>query len=204
MPNKVVATFAREFLFFKRNDAKTTIAAQWIQEAGHPYSFTFFGDADGSGIANRSLFYVPNGPTDPKVTWASATEEANFFQFLANTPDLAKWQGQVVPRNSAFAPWEKTLNLHIEQEIPVASTGVKLKAFLDCYNFANLLDRDWGITEVYDFPYSRTIAGTAYNPAGNGGAGQYIYTFNSATLGNETIYSDMSRWNVQIGIKLEF
>jgi hypothetical protein len=204
VPNKIVATVAREFLFFGRSDAKTTLSAQWIQEAGHPYSFTFYGDADGSGIANRSLFYVPNGPNDPKVTWASATEEANFFQFLANTPDLAKWAGQVVPRNSAFAPWEKTLNLHVEQEIPVASTSVRLKLFADCYNFANLLDRDWGITEVYDFPYSRTIAGTAYNPAGNGGAGQYIYTFNSNTLGGQTIYSDMSRWNVQIGIKLEF
>jgi hypothetical protein len=204
VPNKVVATLTREFLFFNRSDAKTTIAAQWIQEAGHPYSFTFYGDADGSGISNRSLFYVPNGPNDPKVTWASATEEANFFQFLANTPDLAKWAGEVVPRNSAFAPWEKTLNLHVEQEIPIASTTVRLKLFADCYNFANLLDRDWGITEVYDFPYSRTIAGTAYNPAGNGGAGQYIYTFNSSTLGSQTIYSDMSRWNVQIGIKLEF
>jgi hypothetical protein len=205
VPNKVVATISREFLFFHRSDAKTTISAQWIQQAGHPYSFTFFGDADGSGIANRSLFYVPTGPADPKVTWASATEESNFFQFLANTPDLAKWAGGVPPRNSAFAPWEKTLNLHVEQEIPVStSLGVRLKLFADCFNFANVLDRDWGITEIYDFPYSRTIAGAAYNPAGNGGAGQYIYTFNSATLGNQTIYSDMSRWNVQIGVKLEF
>jgi hypothetical protein len=204
VPNKIVATLAREYLFFGRADAKTTIAAQWIQETGHPYSFIFYGDADGSGIANRSLFYVPSGPADPKVLWASATEETNFFQFLANTPDLAKWAGQVVPRNSAFAPWEKTLNLHVEQEIPVEDTGIKLTVFADCFNFANLLDRDWGISEVFDFPYTRTIAGTAYNPAGNGGAGQYIYTFNSATLGGETIYSDMSRWNVQIGIKLEF
>jgi hypothetical protein len=204
VPNKIVATIAREFLFFGRSDAKTTIAAQWIQETGHPYSFTFYGDADGSGLANRSLFYVPTGPNDPKVTWASATEEANFFQFLANTPDLARWAGGTPPRNSAFAPWEKTLNLHVEQEIPVANTSVRLKVFADCFNFANLLDRDWGITQVFDFPYSRSIAGAAYNPAGNGGAGQYIYTFNSATLGSSTIYSDMSRWNVQIGVKLEF
>ena len=203
VPNKIVLTASREFLFFKRADAVTTLSAQWIQETGHPYSFTFFGDADGSGIANRSLFYVPTGPNDPKVTWASPTEEANFFQFLANTPDLAKWQGNVVPRNSAFSPWSKTLNLHLEQTIPVTGP-VKLTVYADCFNFANLLDKNWGISQLYDFPYSRSIAGTAYNAAGNGGAGQYIYTFNSTTLGSLTTYSDMSRWNLQVGVKFEF
>jgi hypothetical protein len=203
VPNKVVGTLTLQNNFFRSINAPTTLAIQALWQSGHPYSYTFFGDADGSGTTSRSLFYVPTGPNDPKVAWASPVEEANFFQFLGNTPDLAHFEGGVVPRNAVNAAWQKTINLHLEQAIPVRGP-VRLTVFADCFNFANLLDKDWGIAEVYDFPWVRTIAGTNYNPAGNGGAGQYTYTFNSATLGNLTTYSDMSRWNIQVGARLEF
>ncbi|HEX3728547.1 MAG TPA: carboxypeptidase regulatory-like domain-containing protein, partial [Opitutaceae bacterium] len=202
VPDKFVGTLTFQENFFKSIKAPTTLAFQAIWQSGHPYSYLFFGDADGSGAA-RSLFYVPSGPNDPKVAWASPTEEANFFQFLQNTPDLAKWAGKVVPRNAENGPWDKTVNVHFEQVLPVYGP-VKISLFADCYNFANLLDKNWGIFSDFDFPYSRTIAGTFYNPAGNGGAGQYTYTFNSSTLGNSTTFSDMSRWNIQIGARLSF
>ncbi|HVW22588.1 MAG TPA: carboxypeptidase regulatory-like domain-containing protein [Opitutaceae bacterium] len=203
VPNKFVGTLTLRNNFFKGINAPTTLAFQAIWQSGHPYSYTFFGDADGSGVSNRSLFYVPSGPNDPKVAWASATEESNFFQFLQNTPDLAKWSGRVVPRNATTAAWNKTVNVHFEQVLPIYGP-VKVSLFADCFNFANLLSKNWGINTVYDFPWNRTIAGTFYNAAANGGAGQYIYTFNSATLGNTAIYSDMSRWNIQVGAKLTF
>jgi hypothetical protein len=204
VPDKFVITGTREFNFFRGKHARTTLSAQFIAQTGQPYSFVFKGDADGSGLTGDSLFYVPSGPDDPKVAWISPTEKANFFQYLSNTPDLAKWAGQIAPRNSVFAPWQHTLNLHLEQEIPVYGS-VRVRAFIDCYNFANLLDKNWGIVSNYDASFvSKTIAGTGYDPNGNGGAGQYLYTFNDGTLGKPTIYSDMSRWNIQIGMRLDF
>jgi hypothetical protein len=47
---------------------------------------------------------------------------------------------------------------------------------------------------------TQTVAGTGYDAAAN----KYIYTFNPGTLGVPTIYSDLSRWQVQIGARLEF
>ena len=156
------------------------------------------------GLAGQSLFYVPSGPNDPKVTWASSAEETAFFNYLAGTPELAKYSGQVVPRNSAFGKSEHTVNLHIEQQIPVYGSA-RVIIFGDCYNFANLLNHNWGITENYDGSFeTKTVAGTGYIPTGNGGAGQYLYVFNAGTLGTPTIYSDLSRWLIQIGARLEF
>ncbi len=203
VPDKIVLTASRQFHFFSNKQAATILSAQFIAETGHPYSFVFAGDADGSGISGRNLFYVPTGPSDPKVAWASPTEEANFFNFLGQNPSLAQFAGQVVPRNSAFSPWERFLNLHFEQRIPTYGGG-RVTLFADCFDFLNLLNRNWGQVAIYDFPYSRSIAGTLYNAAGNGGAGQYIYVFNATTLGTTTFYPDMSRWNIQIGARIEF
>ena len=78
-----------------------------------------------------------------------------------------------------------------------------MSAFVDIFNFGNLLNKKWGQVSLYDFPYSRTIAGSAYSAAGNGGQGQYIYFFNSNTLGQPVIYTD-SRWQIQVGARIEF
>ena len=200
VPNKFIVAATREFDFFKRKNAMTSITAQFITENGIPYSFVFRGDADGSGINGEDLFYVPSGPNDPKVQWLSTTEEANFFSYLATNPDLAKYTGQIVPRNSVYAPWQETLNLHFEQQVPIWR-NVRVTLFADCYNFSNLIDKHSGLVDNYlNSFYTQTIAGTGYNKVTN----QYMYTFNAGTLGTPTIYSDLSRWQVQVGAKLEF
>jgi len=202
VPDKVVLTMSREFNFFKSKNALTTFSMQYIAQTGHPYSYAFKGDANGDGIQGNDAFYVPTGPNDPKVVWANPAEQTAFFQFLANTPELAKWSGQIAPRNSEFASWAKLFNVHVEQQIPLYRRA-RMSAFMDIFNFGNLLSKKWGQVALYDFPYSRTIAGAAYNAAGNGGQGQYIYFFNSNTLGQLAIYTD-SRWQIQVGAKIEF
>jgi hypothetical protein len=206
IPDKFVATYEQQFNFFKKHHAETTITAQFIAQTGQPYSFVFKGDADGSGN-NNSLFYVPSGPSDPKVQWISPTEEAAFWTWLASHPALAKYEGQVAPRNAFWGAWQHTLNLSLTQSVPVWH-DVDVKVFATMFNFANLLDKKWGIVSnygQYNFPFGeQTVAGTGYNPAGNGGAGQYLYTFNPGTLGAPQLYSDLSRWYLQVGVRLEF
>ncbi len=200
VPNKFVLTGTREFHFIKGKNAATAISAQFITQSGSPYSFVFKGDPSGAGITGEGLFYVPTGPSDPKVQWLSATEEANFFKYLAGTPELAKWAGQIVPRNSTTAGEQSTLNLHVEQQIPLHN-DVHMVLFVDCFNFANLLSNKYGIVNNYNNSFiTKTVAGTGYNPVTN----QYIYTFNPGTLGFSTIYSDLSRWQLQVGARLEF
>jgi hypothetical protein len=200
VPNKFVATGTKEFNFFKHKNALTSISAQFITQSGQAYSYVFKGDADGSGITGEDLFYVPTGPSDPKVEWLSATEEAAFFKFVAGTPDLAKWAGKIVPRNSTHAGEQSTVNLHLEQQIPIWH-DVRVVGFIDCFNFANLLDHNMGIVDNFNNAFvTQTIAGTGFDKATD----KYIYTFNRGTLGTPTIYSDLSRWQLQIGARLEF
>ena len=199
-PDKFVATATKVFDFFHNKWAKTTISAQFVTETGVPYSFVFKGNADGDGITGEDLFYVPSGPSDPKVEWLSATEETNFFNYLATNSQLKKWAGQIAPRNSATAAWQETLNLHVEQQLPVWKDW-HVTLFADCYNFSNLIDKHSGIVNNFNGSFAtQTVAGTGYDAA----AGKYIYTFNPGTLGTPTIYSDLSRWQLEVGARLEF
>jgi len=201
VPDKFVATATRQYNFFRRKNAMTSISAQFITQTGQAYSFVFHGNADGDGDGDDDdLFYVPSGPNDPKVEWISPTEEANFFNYLASNPQLSKWAGQIAPRNSAYAPWQETVNLHVEQQIPIWH-DVRVTLFADCYNFSNLIDKHSGIVDDYTNSFeTQEIAGTGYDTKTN----KYIYTFNPGTLGVPTIYSDLSRWQIQVGARLEF
>jgi hypothetical protein len=201
VPNKFVATFTRQFNFFKQKNSTTSFSAQFLTETGQAYSFVFKGNADGSGITGEDLFYVPTGPNDPKVEWLSATEEANFFNYLASNPQLSKWAGKIAPRNSATAGEQATLNLHVEQQVPLYYRNTRVVLYADCFNFANLLSKKWGVVDNFNNSFvTQTIAGTSYDTVTN----KYIYVFNNGTLGTPTIYSDESRWQLQVGARLEF
>lgn len=203
-PDKVVATLTKRFDFFHNVHARTEISAQYIAETGQAYSAVFKGDANGDGENDSSLFYVPTGSNDPKVAWASSTDEANFFSWLARNPQIGQYAGRVVPRNALYAPWIHLLNLHVEQGVPIWGPA-HLILFADCFDFGNLLNHNWGLVSNFDSSFNvQTIAGTGFNPKGDGGAGQYIYVFNPSTLGTPTTYPDMSRWAIQIGARLEF
>jgi len=140
------------------------------------------------------------------VEWASATDEANFFSWLAEPTNhkLAAYAGKIAPRNAFYAPWQRTLNLHIEQNVPIWGPSY-VTFFADCYNFGNLINKNWGVVDDWDNAFeSRTVVGTAFDPSGRGGAGAYVYTYNNSTLTAPTIYSDMSRWQIQVGARLKF
>ena len=204
VPDKIVAQLTKRFNFFKIHNANTTISAQFIAQTGQAYSYVFKGDGNGDALSGTSLMYVPSGPNDPKVTWASSADQTAFQTYLSQHSDLAKYAGEVAPRNAFYAPWQRTVNLHVEQQIPIYGPG-RLVVFADCYNFANLLNRSWGIVSNFNNSFnSRTVVGTVFNQAGNNGAGQYVYVFNSATQNSPTTYSDMSRYDIQIGARLEF
>jgi len=202
VPDKIVASITKEFHFFPWANTGTTFSAQYIDETGLPYSYTFKGDGDGSGASfSNSLFYVPTGPSDPKVTWLSSTEETNFFNWLGQNPKLAAYAGKVAPRNAFYAPWTEDINLHLDQELPVYH-GLHLHVFGDLFDFGNMLNHKWGQVTDYGTYQNAfvSVAGTGYNAATN----QYIYVFNNGTLNSTTTYADLSRWFLQVGVKLEF
>ena len=201
--DRFVLTLAREFEFIQ--GAKTTIAAIYQSRTGHPYSWVFRGDANGDGFAFNDLLYVPTGPTDSKVAWASTAERDAFFAF-ADANGLMKFAGSHAPRNSQTSPWTQSLDLKITQVIPVFRT-VRAELFANFLNFGGLIHKGWGQLEEVPFSYRRAVAGATLNPTANGGAGQWNYTFNGGTLdGIPVVANDtpVSRWQIQAGMRIKF
>lgn len=201
--DKIVAGATRQFEFIR--DAKTTISLIYEGRTGRPYSWVFKGDANGDGYTANDLFYVPSGPDDARVRWTNTAERDAFFAFVNNS-GLAEYRGAVVSRNSERAPWVQTFDLRVAQEIPLHGR-VKAELFANVINFANFFDDSWGIVEEVVFAYRRQVAGTTYDPAANGGQGQYVYTFNADTLDGVPTVADetsASRWQIQIGARVKF
>lgn len=201
--DKIVARFVREFEFIKK--FKTTVGVTFEGRTGRTYSWVFSGDANGDGITFNDLFYMPAGPTDPKVRWVNAAERDAFFAFAASN-GLSKYAGRVVPRNSEASPWQKTVDVSVTQQIPLYGR-LRAEMFLELVNLANLLNKDWGIVEEVPFAYRRQVAGAIFDPAANGGQGQYAYVFNGNTLdGVPVVAGDntTSRWQVKLGARVRF
>ncbi len=205
IPNRIVGTFTRQFQFIK--GSPTSVSLVYQGRTGHPYSWIFRGDANGDGFTFNDLFYVPTGPADPKVSWASTAERDAFFDF-ASTSGLNKFAGGHPGRNTQTSPWTNTLDIKITQQIPLPYYNrIKAEAFLSFINLGNYVDDAYGLQKEVPFSYKRAVAGSTYNAAANGGAGQWIYTFNSSTLdGTPTTANDtpVSRWQIQAGMRFKF
>jgi hypothetical protein len=203
--DKIVARYTRQFDFFKRDYTKTSISLVYEGRTGRPYSWVFKGDANGDGFTQNDLFYVPTGPNDPKVRWLSTAERDAFFAFAAQN-GLNKYAGGVAPRNSEHSPWVNTLDITVRQELPIFRR-VRAELYFQMINLGNLLNDNWGLLSEVPFSYRRQVAGAGYDPAANGGAGQYVYVFNSNTLdGVPTVADDTSssRWQAKLGMTIKF
>ena len=102
----------------------------------------------------------------------------------------------------------QTLDVKITQQIPFPHFNkVKAELFLNFLNLGNFIDNSYGLQTEVPFSYKRAVAGATYNATANGGAGQWIYTFNSSTLDGTPVTSNdtpVSRWQIQSGIRLKF
>jgi hypothetical protein len=202
--DRFVVTMAREFELFK--GSPTTVGLVYQLRTGHPYSWVFRGDANGDGYTFNDLIYVPAGPNDPRVNWASTTERDNFFAFISGN-SLQRYMGTHPSRNSEVSPWTETLDLKITQDVPLFKS-VRAQLYVNLINLGNFINKRWGTSEEVPFSYRRsTGVGATYNATANGGAGQWNYTFNSANVDAAPVIANdtpISRWQIQAGMKIHF
>jgi len=199
----IVASLTRRFEFIKK--APTTVNLTYIARTGRPYSWVFYGDANGDGFTFNDLLYVPTGPNDPKVRWASTTQRDEFFTFVESS-SLKNYKGGNPGRNSETSPWLQTVDLKLTQALPIFKS-VRAELFANVLNFANLFDDSWGIQEEVPFSFRRAVAGATLDPAANGGQGAWNYVFTPTTLNGVPVTADetpISRWQVQLGMRIKF
>ena len=207
---------------------KTNLTLFYEGRSGKPYSYVFNhpfgGNLNGDDAffiqSINDLFYTPQGPDDPYVTWdgnldgtldESEIAQRDAFFFLVDAhPDLER--GRQHSKNDARLPWINQWDLKISQDIPILRNWGKFQFTLDILNIGNMLDSSSGI--IRDFPIgfggtpSQRVATAFYDPDSN----KYVYSAvldesgkmllpNSATV--EDRYGQ-SRWSILFGIKYVF
>ena len=134
--------------------------------------------------------------------------EQDFFNWLAQNPELDAYRGSVVPANSHRAKWINTFDVRISQEFPGFVRSHKGEIALDIMNVGNLLNKKWGLIDDYGFYATRRVANYAgIDPA----TGKYVYSFTGSTdnpaiqeNNNDKGNTAVSRWSMQLTLKYKF
>ncbi|MDH3748504.1 MAG: TonB-dependent receptor [Gammaproteobacteria bacterium] len=200
IPNRFILRLGYENEFF--GDNKTRFSLVGSRNEGRPFSYTFF--EQGMFFVgpffnpddDRSLLYMPSGPNDPNVVFDPGFDQAAFFEF-AESVDLTKHGGSIVPRNSNRGSWWTKVDVRVSQEIPGFSDNQKGTVYFVVENIGNLINDDWGVLYERSFPRTAPIVDASLNASN-----QYVF--------NEFISQDQSRsakasvWKIRFGLNYNF
>jgi hypothetical protein len=199
------ASLGWEHAFF--GDYKTSVSAYYNGRSGLPYTWLINGDANGDGVF-QDPGYIPL-VNDPNVSYGTATPEqiAAFNQFIDNDSYLSSHRGQIAGRNATRWPWVNQVDLGVQQELPGFFEGHKSVVRLDVYNFLNMLNNDWGVTDEiggFDTRYLARLGGITAD-------GGYVYDLGSPTSPSwqslrpyeGRVPRVVSRWSVLLTLRYE-
>jgi hypothetical protein len=141
---------------WKRN--QTSITTYFSRQSGTPYAFVYTGNAgrgdmNGDGSNANDPIYIPTRVGDPKQRFVNATisgqaltalqQEEAFNAFIDGDECLSSQRGQIMQRGTCRNPWFDRFDVTIEQQLP-RIRGERVTLRVDIFNFANLLNKDWG------------------------------------------------------------
>lgn len=209
-------------------DYRTVFSLFGETRAGRPYSYTMldnattrsavFGTPLGGSGAPTHLIYVPTGTSDSRVQYGDATTAAALDAFI-NSTELAKYRGQIAPKNIARSRAFTRIDLHLEQEIPTFIGDSRISLFADINNLPNLINKDWGGLRQLGFPQAAALVnvqcvtaagvviapgtqvGTATNPAN--GCVRYQYS-NFRAPNDSSLNVTQSLYAIRLGARFTF
>lgn len=193
----------------------TSLSIFYNGQSGDPYSYVYNGSSarninneTGSTSRNRSLIWIPASQSEINLvdidggpTAAQQWEALNTF--IEQDDYLSENRGGYAEKNGARAPFVSQFDLRLAQSFGIKS-GTKtnrLEVSLDIFNFANLLNSDWGAIYSNPFDY-RLINFEGYEADGT----TPQFTFDDDRLGDDrfNISDRISRWRGRLGIRYTF
>ncbi len=120
------------------------LGVRYVGVNGRPFTAIVNGDINGDEATSNDLAFVFN-PDDPATPPAIA---ASMRKVLANPRNVARDYlrnnlGHIASRNGAFAPWTERIDLRLAKSIhPIGGQSAEIG--IDVFNFANLLNHNWG------------------------------------------------------------
>mgnify|MGYP006231034763 FL=1 len=187
-----------DYTFNAGSKYPTTISAFYSAYSGRPYSHAyrdFYQDGE-EGLFDRDwavLAYIPKA-NDPNVVY-DGVDEATILAHI-DSLGLSQYAGGNVPKNVGTAPYYRSLDIRILQELPGLRENDKFTIYLDMLNFLNYLDDEKGIRK-FTFSTTEILRTSGYNSDG-----QIVITGTN----NEFIATDVDRsaYRFQVGFSYEF
>lgn len=131
----------------------TDISVNYQGTSGIAITYTANGDLNGDGVVSNDPIYVPRNAADVREARIGTgtgnafvldpTAAVRFDNFISDQKCLDRQRGQIMERNSCRGPWQNLYNASVRQSLPEIA-GQRLTVQLDIFNFANLLNSDWG------------------------------------------------------------
>ncbi|RYY38257.1 MAG: TonB-dependent receptor [Chitinophagaceae bacterium] len=153
LPDRLIASVSYRKEYLKH--LGTTVSLFYEGAAGFRYSYVYSGDFNRDGVSGNDLIYIPKDATEIDfssttingVTYTAAQQSELFFRFVDQDPYLRKHKGQYAERNGAKAPWRNQFDVKLLQDVfvNVGKHRNTIQLSLDIFNFANLLNKNWGL-----------------------------------------------------------
>lgn len=194
----------------------TTLGAVFTGRSGDPYSYIYNdnGNLNREDSRERSLIYVPrnfeesNLIDDVNSGRSAELQWAELNRFIENDPYLRTRRGQYAERNRNRAPFQGFIDLRFLQEFYLEmGSGQRniLQFSVDVFNFANVLNRNWGRLRQVDQNFQLiNYEGTA----ADGTTPQFTY---DGVINDDPSFADFddagfrsSRYQVQLGVRYIF
>lgn len=155
VPDRVIANISYRKEYLKH--LATTISLYYEGAIQGRYSYVYSGDINRDGT-NFDLMYIPKDPTEISfvsqtvngVTYTPQQQSDLFFKYMDQDKYLKAHKGQYAERNGAQLPWRNEFDVRVMQDVFV-NIGKKrntIQFTLDIFNFANLLNSNWGLVQV--------------------------------------------------------
>jgi hypothetical protein len=207
IPHRVVANGTYTFPW------RTAVTAIWTGNSGQRFTYYHTTDENADGQANDAV-YIPNDAHDVNEIRFAATTGSNarsiaeqqdaYDAFIESVPCLDRQRGQIMTRNSCRAPWQNVVDVSLRQPFKTVR-GQNFSVQLDIFNFANLLNDQWGIIrEAGDpgFPGQRLL--TRVSSATVGGVITPTYTMVNTEQPFYTIRNIQSNYRMQLSMRYSF
>ncbi len=179
------------------------VSAIWRMESGNPWTPEQSGDLNGDGVNynDRPFIFAPDqlpvATTDP--TQAAAVQ-ARYAGYLNAYPCIAKYQGQIIPRNTCREPWFNRLDMEFAKSIPAGGSH-KVELEVNLFNVLNGLNKNWGRYMGVFGSHTDLLSPSSYDAA----QGKILYNV-PTTFGGLGVTGTnlLLQFQAQFGLKYDF
>ena len=178
--------------------------------------YVYNGDMNGDGAAGNDLIYIPRNQSEMNfvsnriiigkdtVIYSPAQQATAWDAFINQDPYLKNHRGQYAQRNAVFLPMVARADLSVAQDLSRHFGGKEnsLQIRLDIFNFTNMLNSDWGVSQGFVTTRPLTFAGVDAFGApttrlANVGLNLISHSFQKNV-------STLDVWRMQLGVRYMF